>query len=1375
MKPHLLSKSSLAAVCVLLAAQTQVQAQFTPIPLTQSSYTESMVVESNYFPTVNEYAVWVGSGYNQSDTTYFENGLYAREGFYGYNTGVPVHGTVFRGIGGATTNMQFIMPPSYTEPDDLVIVNGSRGTNTSGTLTLTTPVSAKSIALLAAGGNGGCTVIYTVNHSSGSPETGSYAVPDWFANGAENAWGCDGRINNGGYANFQVLSVQTGPPYMDAQPIKITNTAPVTSVGLAYTGTAQGVDNFFAVSTSPDGTNYVPAVVTGFQQTTIVAASTPFPVTATMDNGTNITVDPADTWFEQGYDSNNPTDGLPPSGTIFTSSSSSDTFQMGNYATNDAVLIDSTHLSANITPVTAAAYTGLAFLTSGANIGSGVMSNSVVVQHQDGVNETNWLFIYDWTNSSAPDIAFQPGEAVNLGPRIFDTATTPGLFESFVTVADTTAITNIKVGYGFAPAANSESVIMAVSGATAGWGPLILAGPTPVTQSWFPSQSATLSVDIAGGGTITSQWLVESAGGNYVPLVDGTDANGSVISGATTTTLTITDLKKEDGTNYEYTATSASGSVTSPTASIVILTTTPDGPSINSQTPTASFFVLTNHPDVTTFSVTTNGDSAPPVDYQWYAVTSGNVTNPIPGATAAIYNNVDTNNVTIFCVLSNFVGKATSAPVTITIVSTFGTQTQYGSNILALNPIAYWPLDEPSGVIAFDRAGTHDGQYIGGCVLAQPGIPNAAALVSNVSVGFNGSNAYVDIPAGKTDLNIKGPITIMQWVLTPLAGEAGFPTSFGHSDESYRLDVVPTSAIPHFADSGPDVVSPNNINDGNWHMLAGVFDGINENLYVDGVAQGGQSPSEPPGNQIDVWIGGAPDYGLTRLFNGNISQCAIFTNAMSAAQIKSLYDAAELAPINLAITPANPTVYVGRNVTLAAAASLGSPITSYQWYVINSGISNTIPGATSATYTLTDATLAENGETLGVIAGNVAGSLNASVTLTVNDVAASLATDIMPTNAEAVIGTSVTYSVTAAGSLPISYQWTTDGTPVSGATDSSFTFNAASGKHLIQVSFTNALSAGTPVLSSVASLTGLASIAPITFANNGAGWVTNTSVPMSTTPYFTNDELFLCDGVAQGEASAAFWPIGQFVGSFTASYVFTVHTYAIPSGDGATFMIQDSGGATNEVGGIDGGIGYNGITNSIALEMDFWGNGSGNASAGVGINAETNGITYNDGGGPLYGNTGNISLDSGDPILFNLSWANGILAVNMEDQSTSAKYSTNYNLGDLVPLLGANLAYVGFSGANGDANSIIWISDFVFQPGVAAPPGVTLTVSKPVAGSIELSWPTSATGFAVYQAGSLSGPWTASSAPVVVVGANNTVTISTSGASSTQFYRLEKP
>jgi len=1374
MKTPFLLKSSLVAVGLLLAAQTRVEAQFAPVPLTQSSYTAGVVVRSNYFPTVNEYYFWVGSGSNQTDTTYYENGLYSRKpGDFGYNTGVPIHGTVFTNV--SNPNQTFIMPASYTANDDLAIVNnGTRGDITNGTLTLVTPASATSIAVLAAGGNGGCSVIYTVHHTSGGSETGSYAVPDWFASGPENAWGCDGRINTGGYANFQALTVNTGPPYMDSQPIAITNTAPITSVTFDYTGNGGGVDNFFAISTSADGTHYVPAPVTGFNEESIVAASTPFPVTATMDNGTNIEVDPGNTWFEQGYDTNNPSDGLPPSRSTFTSSSSSDTFQMGDYSTNNAILIDSTHLSANITPVTPASYTGLSFLTSGDNIGGGVMSNTVVVQHQDGVNETNLLFIYDWTNSAAPEIAFTSTEDVNIGSRTFNTAPTPSLFESFINVVDTTVVTNIKVSYSLAPEDDSESVIMAVSGTTSGWGPIILAGPSPATQSWFPRQTATLSVDVVGGGTITSSWSVEN-NGVFVPLVNGTDANGSVISGADTPTLTITDLKDADGTNYEYTATSASGTQTSPTALIVIEAGTPDAPTILSQSPTASFVVLTNHPDITTFSVITNGDTAPPVAYQWYEVTGG-VTNIIPGATASTYENVDTNNVTIFAVLSNFVGTATSAPVTVTIVSSFGTRSQFGSNILALNPVAYWPLTEPSGVIAFDLAGGYDGAYVGGCILNQPGISNSASAVSNVSVAFNGSNSYVDIPAGKTVLNIKGPLTMMQWVLTPIGGETGFTTSFGHSDESYRISVANGPTVPHFADSGPDVVSPNNINDGNWHMLVGVYDGVNQFLYVDGVEQGGSSPSEPSGNEIDLWIGGAPDYGTGRLFAGNIAQCALWSTALSAAQVKALYYAAELPPNNLTVTPASPSVFVGRNVTLAANTTLGSPVSSYQWYVVSAGnVSNTIPGATNATYTLTDATIDENNETIGVIAGNAFGSTTASVTLSVSDSAATLVYAIMPTNAEVITGTSVTYTVTTGGSLPINYQWTMDGSSVSGATDSIFTFDAASGAHTIGVSLTNSLSSGTPVVSPSALLTGVASIAPITFDTlgaNGAGWVLSSFTTGSTVPFFTNETLEVTDDGA-AEASDAFYPIAQYVGSFSASFVYQVHTFSIPTGDGVTFLIQDSPLATNAVGGDDGGLGFSGITNSLALELDIYGTGAGNGSVGLGINAETNGITYSD-GGPLYGSTGGIALDSGDPIQFNLNWASGILTVNMEDLSTSAKYSTNYNLGPIVPILGANLGYIGLSGSDGDANSDQWFSDFVFQPGVAAPPGVALSASSHTATSFVLSWPTSDTGYILQETSSLTGTWTAGPLPVVV-GSSNTVTITLPGTNSAQFYRLEKP
>jgi hypothetical protein len=541
-------------------------------------------------------------------------------------------------------------------------------------------------------------------------------------------------------------------------------------------------------------------------------------------------------------------------------------------------------------------------------------------------------------------------------------------------------------------------------------------------------------------------------------------------------------------------------------------------------------------------------------------------------------------------------------------------------------------------------------------------------------------------------------------------------------------------------------------------------------LYVDGVEQGGFSSSEPQGNSIPLVIGGAPDYN-NRYFTGNIAQCAVFTNALTAAQVQSLYYDAETAPSDLTISPATPTLNVGRNVTLGATTAVGNPVTSYQWYTVDTtSVTNIITGATNMTFTLTNASLTQNGYLIGVIASNLYGSTIASVPLSVTDAAAALVNDLSPTNAEALTGLMATYTVTASGSLPITYQWMVDGKVVSGVTDSSYTFPVESGLHTLQVSCTNELNAGTAAVSDIASLTGVATAPTITF-NGGVDWATNASgaVPFfGTNAYFGTNIFEVTDGTG-GEASDGFYSIAQYVGSWTASFVYQVHTFSIPSGDGATFMLQASPLATNAIGADDGALGYAGITQSLALELDMF--------SAVGISADTNGITFADGGGSPYGATGKISLDSGNPIQFNLSWTNGVLTVDMQDLSTDNKFSTNYAMGSIVDILGSDFAYVGFSGSDGDANGVQWFYNFQFNPGASGggvtppPTGVPLTISGQTAASFQISWPTSATGLTLQTAPTLTGPWTAGPTPTVV-GANNVVTITTPGTGSGAFYRL---
>jgi hypothetical protein len=1248
------------------------------------------------------------------------------------------------------TNITFLMPPNYVTNNDLQVDNY---TATTGTLYFNTPTTATNLAILATSGGGGSTVSYTVTHSDSSTDSGTFNMPDWFNGGPTVAWGANGRITAAGsYENFNNSTVNNQAPYLYDNNITVSGATPITSITFTYN--SGGEYNFYAVSGNASGTKWTPIPVSGFNEIATVPAA--FPLTATMDAGTNTiyqTSGNLNTWFEQGYYQDLPSSGLPPSGSTFNSQSQpTHHYQMGNYSANNAILIDTNHQSANIVISSPQVYSAFAFLTAGAYIGSAQMTNICILQHQDGVSETNVFYGYDWFNTSFPgSIAFEANGRVNMDNRTLNSTNDnfPYLFESYFTLSDLTSpVTNILVKYGSAPAADSTTYIMAVSASTGGVPPVITQGPLPTNQIWYPSQTATFNVVVTGTTPITNVWLVESNGAFY-PLQNGVDANGSTVSGATTTTLSISDLTLADATNYEYVATNAFGGVTSTEVSLTINAGTPLGPVIDSQSPAASpsaFDVLTNHPITTTFSLVIDSNSAPPFTYQWYQGTPGSST-AIPGATNATFANVDVSNTTIYAVVSNFVGGATSSPVSIDIVP-IPTPSPYQSAVLAYKPVAYWPLNETNGTTAFDYAGTNNGTYIGGYTLGEPGLPDTAGIGSNTSVTFDGTTGYVDVPVGR--LNILGPLTLIEWVQT--SGESDFATPLGHSDNGYRFD-VDGGGIAHFADDGPDVTSTASIANGNWHQLIGVYDGTKQYLYIDGQPVGTPITSTPIGSSDDVIIAGAPDYG-NRYFTGNICQVAILTNALTASEVTSVYNSLDIPP-QVTISPATPSVYAGSSITLTASSG-GTPPFTYQWYYIdNSNNSNNIAGATNVTYTISNASPDENGYNYGVIVTSPYGSSTGVVILTVNEGPAYIAADLSPLYGESFVGAPATYTVFAAGTAPFYYSWTLDGNPVSGATSSTVTLTPPVGTHTIQAIVTNADSAGSPAFSSPASLQVDASPTNITFNTDGTGWQLNTP---GAVPTIASNVLELTSGT-DGQDATAFYSVGQYVGNFTASFIYVGDGGA----DGAAFVLQNTATGPSILGGGGGGLGYFGITNSIALEINLY--------IFPGIAPGTNGNTYGDGGGLIYATTGSVAVNSADPILFNLSYINGNMAVKMTDTTTSATYTTNYQFSPLVPLLGgSDLAFIGFTGADGGTSSVQTISDFEFNAILLAP---ALTISPLTAGSFILSWPASDTSYVLQETSSLTPPITWSPGPTpTVVNGNNQVTITIPHGGGNEFYRL---
>src|SRR5207245_2676108 len=145
-----------------------------------------------------------------------------------------------------------------------------------------------------------------------------------------------------------------------------------------------------------------------------------------------------------------------------------------------------------------------------------------------------------------------------------------------------------------------------------------------------------------------------------------------------------------------------------------------------------------------------------------------------------------------------------------------------------------------------------------------------------------------------------------------------------------------------------------------------------------------------------------------------------------------------------------------------------APLT-YQWQKNGANIT----GAIAASYATPATTTADNGATFQVVVSNSAGSkTSAAATLTVNAAAVAPTITTQPASQTVTAGQTVTFSVVANGTAPLTYQWQKNGANINGATAASYTTPATTtpdSGSAFEVVVTN--TAGTAT-SSAATLTG---------------------------------------------------------------------------------------------------------------------------------------------------------------------------------------------------------------------------------------------------------------------------------------------------------------
>jgi hypothetical protein len=119
-----------------------------------------------------------------------------------------------------------------------------------------------------------------------------------------------------------------------------------------------------------------------------------------------------------------------------------------------------------------------------------------------------------------------------------------------------------------------------------------------------------------------------------------------------------------------------------------------------------------------------------------------------------------------------------------------------------------------------------------------------------------------------------------------------------------------------------------------------------------------------------------------------------------------------------------------------SVSATGTAPISYQWRKNTANIS----GANAASYTTPATTAADNGAKFDVVVSNSAGKITSNqATLTVTAAAVAPTITTQPANQTVTAGQTATFSVTAAGTAPLSYQWQKNATDIPNANAASYT------------------------------------------------------------------------------------------------------------------------------------------------------------------------------------------------------------------------------------------------------------------------------------------------------------------------------------------------